>query len=147
MQLDKKKDDVLGIYNQRIKALVVDYNGEIIENVLIGEVWICSGQSNMEWSVKQSHNPQQEISQANHPMIRLFDVSGHIIASSPQDRLQRPSSWQACSPKAVTNFSAVGYYFGRETNRSKGCIRDSFGSGGINDVVMLAAQFGPQLPD
>lgn len=83
-------------------------------DILIGDVWICSGQSNMEWSVKQSHNPQQEISQANHPMIRLFDVSGHIIASSPQDRLQRPSSWQACSPKTVTNFSAVGYYFGRE---------------------------------
>ena len=89
-------------------------------DILIGDVWICSGQSNMEWSVKQSHNPQQEIAQANHPLIRLFDVSGHIIASSPQSRLQRPSSWQPCSPKAVTNFSAVGYYFGRELQQQSG---------------------------
>ena len=83
-------------------------------DILIGDVWICSGQSNMEWSVKQSHNPQQEIAQAKHPLIRLFNVNGHTIASSPQQKLLRPSSWQPCSPAAVTNFSAVGYYYGRE---------------------------------
>ncbi|MGB2402249.1 MAG: sialate O-acetylesterase [Akkermansiaceae bacterium] len=96
--------------------------GETItyQDILIGDVWICSGQSNMEWSVKQSHNPQQEISQAYHPMIRLFDVKGHTIAGSPQSHLIHASSWQPCSPKAVTNFSAVGYYFGRELQQQSG---------------------------
>ncbi len=102
--------------------IISNASGETIsyQDILIGDVWICSGQSNMEWSVKQSHNPQHEIAAAKHPMIRLFDVSGHIIANSPQQRLQRPSSWQACSPKAVTNFSAVGYYFGRELQQQSG---------------------------
>ena len=89
-------------------------------NILIGDVWICSGQSNMEWSVKQSHNPQQEIAQANHPLIRVFDVQGHIIANSPQDKLSIATSWQPCNPKSVTNFSAVGYYYGRELHKQSG---------------------------
>ena len=74
----------------------------------------------MEWSVKQSHNPQQEIAQANHPLIRIFDVKGHIIANSPQDKLSIASSWQPCNPKSVTNFSAVGYYYGRELHKQSG---------------------------
>lgn len=104
------------------QMIISNATGEKINynNILIGDVWICSGQSNMEWSVKQSHNPQGEIPTANHPLIRLFDVQGHIISSSPQQRLQRPSIWQPCSPKAVTNFSAVGYYFGRELLQQSG---------------------------
>lgn len=86
------------------------------KDILLGEVWICSGQSNMEWSVKASANPQQEIKNANHPTIRLFNVPQHIKQNEPQQDAQE-ASWAVCSPESVTNFSAVGYYFGRELSK------------------------------
>ena len=82
-----------------------------LKDVLLGEVWICSGQSNMEWSVRQSLNPNEEIAAAKHPKIRLFNVPGHVQGPVP---LEDPrGSWQICSPGTVSGFSAVGYYFGR----------------------------------
>lgn len=89
-------------------------------DVLIGDVWICSGQSNMEWSIKQSLNASQEIAQAQKSMIRLFDVVGHEIADSPAEELVHASRWQHCSPASVQNFSAVGYHFGRELQQESG---------------------------
>ena len=92
----------------------------IYNDILIGDVWVCSGQSNMEWSVKRSYNAQQEIAKANHPLIRIFDVKGHTIANGPQEQLSLPTSWQTCNPKSVTAFSAVGYYFGRDLQQQSG---------------------------
>ena len=82
-----------------------------INNVLVGEVWLCSGQSNMEWSVKASKNPQGEIAEAQYPAIRLFHVP-RVAATVPQDSVK--AEWRECAPGSVTNFSAVGYFFGRE---------------------------------
>lgn len=82
-----------------------------LKDVLVGEVWICSGQSNMEWSVSSSANPQEEIAAADHPQIRLFNVQGHL--TSPVGKDECPGQWQVCSPKTVGGFSAVGYFFGR----------------------------------
>lgn len=93
--------------------LVVKGNNTVtIKDVLLGEVWICSGQSNMEWSVGRSLNPKEEIEAADHPQIRLFNVPGHVAGPSPNDDPR--GSWQICSPKSVGGFTAVGYYFGRE---------------------------------
>ncbi|MCG8584186.1 MAG: sialate O-acetylesterase [Pirellulales bacterium] len=86
-----------------------------LTDVLLGEVWICSGQSNMEWSVKASMNAKEEIAAANHPQIRLFNVRGHIKKPEPQD--DAPGQWQVCSPQSVVGFSAVGYSFGRKLNQ------------------------------
>ncbi len=86
-----------------------------LKDVLMGEVWICSGQSNMEWTVGGSMNGQQEIAAAKHPMIRLFNVPNHI--SSAQPNKNTPGSWAACNPKSIVRFSAVGYYFGRELQK------------------------------
>ena len=86
-----------------------------LEDILLGEVWICSGQSNMEWSVKGSHNPKEEIAAANHPQIRLFNVPGHVAKPDPQNDPR--GQWQICSPKTIAGFSAVGYYFGRELQK------------------------------
>lgn len=83
------------------------------KNVLIGDVWICSGQSNMEWSVKASANPKEEIAAANHPNIRVFNVPNHETSSVPLQKLKTPGNWQPATPGSITNFSAVGYYFGR----------------------------------
>ena len=68
-------------------TLTVKGNNEIkLENVLVGEVWICSGQSNMEWRVSQCANPKEEIAKSNHPQIRLFDVPVHTTPSPPPKR-------------------------------------------------------------
>ena len=93
-------------------TLTVLGNNEIkLQNVLVGEVWLCSGQSNMEWHVRQCANPNEEIAAANYPNIRLFDVPGHTIHPQPQRKGQ--GNWNVCSPASVPKFSAAGYYFGR----------------------------------
>jgi len=86
------------------------------KDVLIGEVWICSGQSNMEWSLRASANPQEEIANAKHPTIRLFNVPQHVKQNSPQQDAQQ-AAWQVCTPQSATNFSAVGYHFGRALSK------------------------------
>lgn len=89
-----------------------------LEDVLLGEVWICSGQSNMEWPVNRSLNPKEEIAAADHPQIRLFNVPGHVAGPKPQDEAR--GEWQICSPDTVAGFSAVGYFFGRELQQKLG---------------------------
>lgn len=84
-------------------------------NVLVGEVWLCSGQSNMGWSVRLSANAEQEIAAASHPRIRLFSVARRE-STSPQTDVQ--GAWQACSPATIPTFSAVAYYFGRALEKS-----------------------------
>jgi len=86
-----------------------------VKDVLIGEVWLCSGQSNMEWSVAQSDNPQEEIAAANHPRIRHIKVP-HIPADKPQ-RNVTAGGWTVCSPATVPSYTAVGYYFARKVQK------------------------------
>ncbi|MEM9415135.1 MAG: sialate O-acetylesterase [Planctomycetota bacterium] len=86
--------------------------GEIvISDVVFGEVWVASGQSNMEWRVRNSDNAQEEIANANHPGIRMWSAQRRV-AGEPQRDV--PGQWQVCSPQTVGGFSAVGYYFARE---------------------------------
>ncbi|MFC1715821.1 sialate O-acetylesterase [Candidatus Poribacteria bacterium] len=104
-------------------------NNEItLQNVLVGEVWICSGQSNMQWAVKNSVNPEEEIAAANYPRIRLFSVK-RTVADEPQDDVE--GSWSECSPETVGWFSGVGYFFGRALHREMdvpiGLIHTSWG--------------------
>ena len=87
----------------------------VLKNVLAGDVWICSGQSNMEWEVRQAGNPQQEIAEGNWPLIRHVRVD-HVTSPSKLDDVSN-SGWKVCSPETVANFSAVGYYFARELQR------------------------------
>ena len=82
-----------------------------LKDVLVGEVWLCSGQSNMEWRVRQSANPQEEIANAKHPLIRHIKIP-HRPAKQPENDV--PSDgWKVCSPATVADFTAVGYYFAR----------------------------------
>lgn len=86
-------------------------NTIILKNVLIGEVWLSSGQSNMEWSANSGiDNKEVEIKNANVPTIRLFTVAKRT-AKAPQDDLS--GSWEVCSPKTMANFSAVAYFFAK----------------------------------
>ena len=86
-------------------------------DVLVGEVWICSGQSNMAWPVASANDPDLESMTANYPGIRLISVP-QVGTQEPQDDFQ--GSWQACTPESVRDFSAVGYFFGRQLHQTLG---------------------------
>lgn len=80
-----------------------------VQDVLVGEVWLASGQSNMEWEMNWKSDTQAEIPGANHPNLRLFKVP-KTVALSPQDDV--PAAWAPSTPESVGAFSAVGYHFG-----------------------------------
>ncbi len=86
-------------------------NEIVLNDVFSGEVWVCSGQSNMQWGVSQSKDPDAEIAAATHPLIRFFNVQ-RTFAMEPQDDCT--GEWSVCDPSTIAPFSAVGYYFGRE---------------------------------
>ncbi len=94
-------------------SLTVKGNNTItFSNVLIGEVWVCSGQSNMEWPLSVSNNAAQEIADANYPQIRHFEVSK--AASSVPLKDVRGVSWKVANPQNAGSFSAVAYFFARK---------------------------------
>lgn len=98
-------------------------------NVVAGEVWICSGQSNMEWEVKSVGNPKEEIANGNWPMIRHVRID-HVTSPGKREDVSN-SGWQVCTPQTVGHFSATGYYFGRalhkELNVPVGLLHTSWG--------------------
>lgn len=87
-----------------------------LTNVLVGEVWVASGQSNMEWPLRQAFQPDDDIASATNTLIRLFHVP-KMKSDSPTVKIK--ASWQVCSPQAVPGFSAVGYYFGRDLQAAR----------------------------
>ena len=87
-----------------------------LNNVLMGDVWVCSGQSNMEMGIGNVNNAAQEIANANYPQIRLFTVTKDVAI---EPRAVPVGKWDVCTPQTVAmggwnGFSAVGYFFGRE---------------------------------
>jgi sialate O-acetylesterase len=100
-----------------------------LKNILVGEVWICSGQSNMERSVQSSANSAKEIAAAKYPRIRLFRIPRSPSKTSGTDC---KATWVECSPSTVGSFSAVGYYFGRTLNKKLkvpvGLIQSAYGN-------------------
>lgn len=121
------------------QSLVVE-SGETktFTNILVGEVWLCSGQSNMQkpiggtsWA-KPCFNAQQELAAANFPNIRIFQVEMNL-SGAPLEDLQKFYGWQPCSSNALNsiNFSAAAYFFGREIhtnlNVPVGLIESSWG--------------------
>jgi sialate O-acetylesterase len=89
-----------------------------LQNVMVGEVWLCSGQSNMRWPVNSSLNATREIERSiDFPNIRLFAVKEHP-SRLPLSAFSEDSGWNVCSPDSVGDFSGVGYYFARELNKT-----------------------------
>ncbi len=92
-----------------LKVFISDNEAITLQNVMLGEVWLCSGQSNMEW--KPAHNilnKDQEIASANHPDIRIFQMPNNT-ATAPQNNCD--ALWEVCTPQTMVNTSAVGYFF------------------------------------
>ena len=103
-----------------------------LDDILVGEVWLGSGQSNMEWPMSVVKNPQQAIAAANHPQIRLFQVPK---VQTPAPAKDVKAQWTACAPKTVPGFSGVLYYFGLRLHKDLGVpvglINDSWGGSPI----------------
>lgn len=89
----------------------------ILSNIVMGEVWVCSGQSNMQWAVSQSYDPDLEIPTANYPNIRLISVPQVGTQELQNDFV---GQWEICTPDTVGDFSAVGYFFGRQLHQTLG---------------------------
>ncbi len=99
-----------------------------VKDVLSGEVWFCSGQSNMEFPLKSSNNGERAVAESNIPQIRLFKVP-HTIADNPLDDTQ--AQWKLSSPETSADFSAVGFYYGRSLHQIQnvpiGLIQSTWG--------------------
>lgn len=85
-----------------------------VKNILVGEVWICSGQSNMEWPLSNTANAKEAVAEANYPQIRLFRVE-HRTSAAPLTDVE--GRWVVTTPEEAAGFSAVGYFFGRELHQ------------------------------
>ena len=108
----------------QLTMTVEDSSGStlVFKNILVGEVWLCSGQSNMVWGLGASNNGRQEIAKADYPSIRLFFVPKVKAAEPAEDVAGR---WAPCTPENVVkvgrgSFSAVAYYFGRQLHEELG---------------------------
>ncbi len=111
--------------NAQNQTMTVTGNNQITRrNILVGEVWLCSGQSNMEWWLKKSLNGKAETAAADYPLMRHFSVP-YVTSIEPQDDfypekdvrpdyLHEKSGWQICRPDNIGMFSGVAYFFGRE---------------------------------
>ena len=96
-----------------MSILGTNSNQIVLRDVLVGEVWVASGQSNMWWPVRLSANSKNEIAKASYPNIRLFTVKQVVVRAPMPDT---DGNWTAVSPETVADFSAVAYFFGREIN-------------------------------
>lgn len=93
---------------------VAGKNTLTIRNLMIGDVWLCSGQSNMQWGLGKMSDAATEVPNANYPDIRLTTITG--TSKEPKDNLT--CRWESCNPQTVENFSAAGYYFGRNLHKT-----------------------------
>lgn len=130
--------DKNGRWEVRLPAQEANSDGQVlrvegsntieINDVLVGEVWLCSGQSNMEWSVQASENAEAEIAAADHPLIRHIKI-GRSPSNEPVEDLS--ASWQVCSPSTVAGFTACGYFMARELHQELqvpiGLVNSSWG--------------------
>jgi len=99
-------------------------------DVLVGEVWLCSGQSNMVWALRRAIDGEREVAAANDERLRLFRVK-RSVTDAPLDDLAGGESWTRCTPADAAEFSAVAYYFGamlrRELGVPVGLIQSAYG--------------------
>lgn len=111
-----------------LEMIVAGKNKVIYSDVLIGEVWLCSGQSNMEWLLRNTDNADEVVRSADDPDIRLLNVEKK---ASPQPLPDIKGAWTVCTPQAAETFSAVGFFFGKKLHSELkvpiGLINSSWG--------------------
>ncbi len=133
VQTDKSGKWLLQIKSPKaggpFQIIIAGKNKIVLNDVLTGEIWLASGQSNMSFPLKKSDNAENEIENANYPEIRLFQVERTYSVEPVMDC---GGMWMKCSPESVKDFSAVEYFFGRkiykELNVPVGLINSSRGN-------------------
>lgn len=119
----------------------------VLDDLLIGDVWLCSGQSNMEWPVAQADRYPQERGDANFPQIRHFKVE-HEVSMQPLQDLSS-GAWEICTPQSVGRFTAVGYFFAREvfqkTGVPIGLLHSSWGGSQVESWISREAMLGSEV--
>jgi sialate O-acetylesterase len=114
--------------NDPVFLTITGKNKVVVKNVFIGEVWICSGQSNMEWTLKNSYEGDHHIQTSSDPKLHLFTVP-KTVSLTPVSTVN--GKWVECSPQTVGGFSAVAYFFGRDLRKALnvpvGLIHTSWG--------------------
>jgi sialate O-acetylesterase len=117
------------------------HNTLTVDDVLVGEVWLASGQSNMALQVNRAENAEAEAAAANFPAIRMFTVRS---GATDEPQADCAGAWQVCEPKTVPLFSAAAYFFGRDLHQKLGVpvglINSSVGGTPIESWTSLAAQ-------
>ena len=120
----------------------------VVKDVMIGEVWVASGQSNMTFALSGSAGAAEELAKADYPDIRLFTVPKRIALDPEPDTL--PAAWQPCTPDTAKDFSAVAYYFARDLHRKLkvpiGIVESAWPGTTIEEwMAPEAAQRDPQV--
>lgn len=122
---------------------VAGKNRVTVKNILVGEVWLCSGQSNMAMTVQRSNNFKEESARARFPKIRMFTVARNPTSTPQKDCT---GSWVVCSPDTVGRFSATAYFFGLHLHQQLdvpvGLINSSYGGTAIEAWTSMDAQKG-----
>lgn len=136
LKLDPMPADALGA------VLTVEGKNQLTrDNVLVGDVWLCSGQSNMEWWLEKSVNGKQEVVDADYPTIRHFSLP-YVCKIDPQPDVGPEAVWRVCRPENIGSFSGVAYFFGREVwkklNVPVGLIDASWGGTRIEPWISPA---------
>jgi sialate O-acetylesterase len=137
----------LAASSEPAELVAVGRNTVAVRDVLVGDVWLASGQSNMELPVKRAGHKELEIGSANFPLIREIRIR-HAVALAPADSV-KTGGWLPASPKTVGDFSAVGYFFARDMHRSLGVpigiINSSWGGTAIEAWMSDAARRSTSL--
>jgi sialate O-acetylesterase len=122
-----------------------------VKDILVGEVWVCSGQSNMQWAINSTNDSDLEKLTAKFPQIRFISVP-QVGTQEPQDDFK--GAWSVCSPETVGDFSAVGYLFGRQLHQTLGVpiglIDDAWGGSACEawirrDILAADPQYKPLM--
>lgn len=113
---------------------------KIIKDVLVGEVWIASGQSNMEWTVDRSSNAKEEVAASEDPLLRVY-LTSNVAKAEPQ--IDFLGTWTAASPATTGKMTAVGYYFARKLRQELdvpvGVIECAWGGKPVESFVSVEA--------
>lgn len=134
----------------------------VLNDILVGELWICAGQSNMEFPLKDAANVSSELSNARNTAIRLFNLKGIVSPDNSKwdslslDKINKldffKGKWESCQPESASDFSAIGYYFGKMLNENLnvpvGMIQVSVGGAPVEAFTdRKTLEFDPNLVD
>jgi len=121
----------------------------VLSDILIGDVWLCSGQSNMEWPVSKTQNADSVIQSSHYDNIRHFNILSKAPKTAKHQLSEKNGAWQVCNPKTVCDFTGVGYFFGldlyKELEVPIGLVNSTWGGSGIQAWMPESSFAEPQL--